>query len=288
MDLTDAAAYHGGAYEHRDAPEGGDYCGTLETAFLCTLAETPADDPDAYQFLEAPDAEAFNEEVLAYRDRLEAHGVETVVRESPHPNAVYSADAFLGFDGDLYLSRMASEVRKPEEPEYFAFAHERGYDPVVPFRAGEYFEVSNAIPSNSGLVLGVGQRGTAAAAERFASVVDAETTTVRISDDVQHLMGALRPLPDGRAAIRPDKIADEVLERLEQCYDGFLEFDETEEVVRKQAMNFTIATDETIFMPDDTPNAESKLADSYSVETTSVEAIRAGAGGLACLTGRVD
>jgi N-dimethylarginine dimethylaminohydrolase len=87
-------------------------------------------------------------------------------------------------------------------------------------------------------------------------------------------------------AIRPEKIDDHGT--LEQCYDGFLAFDETEEVVEKQAMNFTIAADETILMPNDTPNAETKLAEQYDVETTSVDEIRKGAGGLACLTGRVD
>lgn len=286
MDLSEAAAYHGSTYSHRNSPESGDYRGTLETAFLCTIAGEPDDDPDEYQFLESPDIEAFNEEVRAYRDCLENHGVETVVAESRYPNATYSADAYLGFDGDLYLSRMASDVRRREEPERFAFAHERGYDPIVPYRRGEYFEISNAIPSNTGLVLGVGQRGTEAAAEQLASVVDAETTIVRISDDVQHLMGALRPLPDGRAAIRPTHIDDP--EGLEQCYDGFLEFDETEEVVEKQAMNFTIAADETILMPNDTPNTETKLVEQYDVETTRVDEIRKGAGGLACLTGRVD
>jgi N-dimethylarginine dimethylaminohydrolase len=286
MDLTEAAAYHGSSYSHRDAPESGDYRGTLGTAFLCTISGKPGDDPDEYQFLESPDVEAFNEEVRTYGNRLEDHGTETVVAESRYPNATYSADAYLGFGGDLYLSRMASEVRKPEEPEAFAFAHERGYDPVVPFPSGEYFEISNAIPSETGLVLGVGQRGTRAAAERLASVVDRETTIVGLDDDVQHLMGALRPLPDGRAAIRPEKLDDHGT--LEQCYDGFLAFDETEEVVEKQAMNFTIAADETILMPNDTPNAETKLAEQYDVETTSVDEIRKGAGGLACLTGRVD
>jgi N-dimethylarginine dimethylaminohydrolase len=286
MDLSDAAAYHGETYAHRDTSKSGDYRGTLETAFLCTITGSLRANPDEYQFLKSPDVEAFNREIRAYRDLLEAHGVETVVRGSHYPNATYSADAYLGFDGDLYLSRMASEVRKPEEPESFAFAHERGYDPVVPFPSGEYFEISNAIPSNEGLVLGVGERGTEAAAKRLASVVDVETTIIEISDDVQHLMGALRPLPDGRAAIRPVKI--EAPEELEQCYDGFFEFDESEEVVEKQAMNFTIAADETILMPNDTPEAETKLAEAYNVETTSVEEIRKGAGGLACLTGRVS
>lgn len=286
MDLTEAAAYHGSSYSHREAPEGGDYRGRLGTAFLCTIAGEPEADPDEYQFLETPDVETFNDQIRAYGDLLEEHGTETVVGESRYPNATYSADAYLGFDGDLYLSRMASDVRRREEPERFAFAHERGYDPIVPFRRGEYFEISSAIPSNEGLVLGVGQRGTEAAARRLASVVDAETTIVRMSDDVQHLMGALRPLPDDRAAIRPAHLDDPG--KLEECYDGFLEFDETEEVTHKQAMNFTIAADGTILMPDDTPDAEAKLAEEYAVETTAVDEIRAGAGGLACLTGRVD
>lgn len=286
MDLSEAAAYHGSSYAHRETPADGDYRGTLGTAFLTTIAGEPGEDPDEYHFLETPDVEAFNEQIRAYRDLLEDHGTETVVAESRYPNATYSADAYLGFDGDLYLSRMASDVRRCEEPERFAFAHERGYDPIVPFRSGEYFEISNAIPSKTGLVLGVGERGTRTAANRLASVVDAETTIVEISDDVQHLMGALRPLPDGRAAIRPEKI--ENAGRLEQCYDGFLEFDETEEVTHEQAMNFTIAADETILMPNDTPNVERKLAEQYDVETTAVDEIRTGAGGLACLTGRVD
>jgi N-dimethylarginine dimethylaminohydrolase len=286
MDLSDAAAYHGSTYSHRESPESGDYRGTLETAFLCTISGDVGGNPDEYQFLALPDVEAFNEEIRAYRNRLEDHGVETVMRESRYPNATYSADSYLGFGGDLYLSRMASEIRKPEELEIFAFAHERGYDPIVPFPSGEYFEISNAIPSNEGLVLGVGQRGTEAAAKRLASVVDSETTIVGIGDDVQHLMGALRPLPDGRAAIRPAKL--EGRERLEQSYDGFLEFEESEEIVEKQAMNFTIAADETILMPNDTPEAETKLAETYNVETVSVNEIRKGAGGLACLTGRVD
>jgi N-dimethylarginine dimethylaminohydrolase len=286
MDVSEAAAYHGSSYSHRDSPKSGDYRGMLNTAFLCTLSDEPEGDPDGYQFLEPPDIESFNEEIHAYRDRLREHGVEPVVEESPFPNAAYSADAYLGFGGNLYLSRMASAVRKPEEPAQFAFAHEQGYDPIVPFQRGEYFEISNAIPATDGLVLGIGQRGTQRAAERLASMVDATVTIVRISDEVQHLMGVLRPLPDGRAAVRPTHI--EAPEKLESCYDGFVEFDETEEVVHKQAMNFTIATDETIFMPNDTPNAESKLGAQYNVETTSIDEIRAGAGGLACLTGRVD
>lgn len=286
MDLSDSAAYHGSSYTHRDPPKRGDYQGKLNTAFLCILSDEPDGDPDGYQFLETPDVEAFNEEIRAYRDLLVEHDVETVVEVSQYPNATYSADAYFGFGGNLYLSRMASDVRKFEEPERFAFAHEQGYDPLIPFQHGEYFEISNAIPSNNGLVLGIGRRGTKTAAKRLASVVDADVTIVRISDDVQHLMGVLRPLPDGRAAVRPTHIDD--VTKLESCYDDFVAFDETEEVVHKQAMNFTIATDETILMPNDTPNAESKLGEQYDVETTTVNEIRKGAGGLACLTGRVD
>jgi N-dimethylarginine dimethylaminohydrolase len=286
MDLSGTAAYHGSSYSHRSSSKGGDYRGELDKAFLCALSAAPDGDPDGYQFLDRPDVERFNAELRAYGDLLDEHGVDVAMETSAHPNAAYSADAYLGIGGDLYLSRMASAVRRAEEPERFAFAHERGYDPIVPFGGGEYFEISNAVPSREGLVLGVGQRGTETAARQFASVVDADTTIVRTSDHVQHLMGALRPLPDGRAAIRPAHIED--TGKLESCYDGFLVFEETEEVVRKQAMNVTIAADETILMPNDTPNTESKLAAQYDVETTSVEEIRKGAGGLACLTGRVD
>lgn len=286
MDLSESAAYHGSSYTHRDSPKSGDYSGVLDTAFLCTLSAEPGDDPDGYQFLETPDIESFNEEIRAYRTLLKEHNVETVVGTSLHPNATYCADVYFGFGGDLYLSRMASAVRKVEEPEQFEFAHEQGYDPVVLFPHGEYFEISNAIPANGELILGVGQRGTRTAAKRLASVVDVDVTIVRLSDGVQHLMGALRPLPDGRAAIRPAHI--EATEKLKPCYDGFVVFDETNEVVHKQAMNFTIAADETILMPTDTPNAESKLGEQYDVETTSVTEIRKGAGGLACLTGRIN
>ncbi|WP_227380945.1 hypothetical protein [Haladaptatus halobius] len=49
--------------------------------------------------------------------------------------------------------------------------------------------------------------------------------------------------------------------------------------------NFTIMADEVILMSKDTPNAESKLAEAYNVETTTVDEIWKEAGGLACLTG---
>ena len=91
---------------------------------------------------------------------------------------------------------------------------------------------------------------------------------------------------DGRTAVRPAQISNH--EPLEQCYNGFLEFDESEEVVKRQAMNFTITTDAAILMPNDTPNAESKLAETYNVEATTVDEIRNRTSGLACLTRRVD
>lgn len=93
-------------------------------------------------------------------------------------------------------------------------------------------------------------------------------------------------VPNGHTAIRPAQCGNH--DPLEQCYDGFLEFAGSEEVVKRQTLNVTITVDETILMPNDTPNAESNLAETYTVEATPVDEIRKGAGELACLTGRVD
>lgn len=62
---------------------------------------------------------------------------------------------------------------------------------------------------------------------------------------------------------------------LESCYD------------EKQAMNFTITADETILMPSDTSNAESKPAGQYDIETICVDAIQTDADEFAHLTRRV-
>ena len=53
-------------------------------------------------------------------------------------------------------------------------------------------------------------------------------------------------------------------------------------------MNLTNAMNEEVLMSNDTPDAESKLAEAYNVETTTVDEMWNGAGGPACLTGRIN
>ena len=53
-------------------------------------------------------------------------------------------------------------------------------------------------------------------------------------------------------------------------------------------MDFTIRTDETRLMSDNTLNVESKLTEAYTVETTILDKIWKEAGGLACLMGGID
>lgn len=53
-------------------------------------------------------------------------------------------------------------------------------------------------------------------------------------------------------------------------------------------MDYPILVDETILMSDNKLNAESKLAEAYTVETTTLDKVWKEAGGLTCLMGGVD
>lgn len=53
-------------------------------------------------------------------------------------------------------------------------------------------------------------------------------------------------------------------------------------------MDCPIMTDETMLMSDNTLNAESKLTEAYTVETTTLDKVWKESRGLACLMGGID
>lgn len=79
MDLSEETAYYGEIFSYCKVPEGGDYRGTLETNFLCIISESSGVDPDEHLFLESSNIKTSNEEVRAYRNRLENHSVGAVL-----------------------------------------------------------------------------------------------------------------------------------------------------------------------------------------------------------------
>lgn len=282
QDLTESSAYHGDGYQYRSSTKGGHYTGQIEVGFLRMVEQFPDGDPDNYQFLERPDTRRFNNQITEYHDRLAAHGVEVLYGgKTPHPNGSYCADVVLGIENQTLISRMASDVRGQEEPGVFHTLHDLGFDPVLPFLSR--YEVSNIIPSPEGYLIGVGERASSSAAERIAGLLNTDTQLLEVSSEMQHLMGAVRPLPDGRAAVRPEHVD---IDRVLNHFDGVIEFGETHEITHLEAMNITVA-DDTIFMPADTPQTQETFEESYDVETVEIDEIRKGAGGLACITGRI-
>lgn len=295
MDLNETAAYNGGSFEERSVRELPAYDGRLSVAVLAYFNPRGPGvidgHPDEYQFLREPKSDGIRQELNNYSELLNKHGTEVRIGDAPYPNMIYSADSLLGIgEGQVMIGRMASDIRRKGEHLRFRQALELGFDPLVPYPPKAVFEVSNIIPTPRGYIVGVGNRSDNRSAIKTREYIESEgkiVDTVETPGDVQHLMGMLRPLPDGRAAIRPEKFGGD-LQPVEHHYEGTVEFEESKEVTHKEGMNFVVADDGTIIMPDDTPMVEAKLRDSgYSVETTTIEHIRAGAGGLACVTGRI-
>ncbi|KYH24401.1 hypothetical protein HAPAU_33840 [Halalkalicoccus paucihalophilus] len=106
--------------------------------------------------------------------------------------------------------------------------------------------------------------------------------------DQQHWLAPTRcasSASDYRTAIHPAQSSNH--EPLEQCYDGFLEFDESEEGDERQAMNDAISSEEAMPIPNYTSNTGSKLTETNIVEATTVDESWKGCE-IACRTGRAD
>lgn len=280
----DLSAYHGDNFQHRQFCVPGMYTGRLNTAVLMlprNIGQLP-NDPDKYQFADKPDIQKLRSQLKQYKNTLQSHGTGVITSNTNYINGIHAADRVFGADAALLLSRMSSEVRKPEETEHYQFAIQNDWPAVIPYAT--VFEVSNIIHVDGHWFVGDGVRSTEFSIRTVKKCLPRKTHTVTIPENIQHLMGVLRPLPDGKAAVRSDLLDSDEIVAAET-----VAFEEHQEMQKRQGFNFVTAADGTILLPDDVHTIENRLNDEgYSTDTVRVDEIRKGTGGLACVTGRIN
>jgi len=284
MDITETAAYHGDGFQERKPRN-------LSFSFTSRLSKTVIFMPvcdfsgtaEEYQFVEVPDKYKLRKQLVNLAETLEEHGTKITLVNDNEPNCFYGADRCLGIEDNLLISKMASKVRKEEEINTMKYFR-RHNNITYPWKHNEFFEVSNLIPSLNGWFIGVGARMSTSTISRLKGLFNIQDF-ICISHDVQHLMGVMKPLPDGKVAVRSEHIdKGEIPNKIKPAYKDVFFVTETNEVVEKEAMNFVIAHDRTIILPDDVPNFQQTLEDNgYKTDTVDISEIRKGGGGISCV-----
>lgn len=256
--------------------------------------------PEKFQMLEAVDAETLFKELSDYRSFLEAQGIESLnpcVYSSwqDKPNIVFGRDLFSMTPHGAILGRPATVVRAGEETMIMnLFARQR--IPILASIVKGTFEGADMLwLDKHHVAIDHSNRTTMDAANRIQTILnDMGIACIHTSIDIpgnQHLLGVCNIINEKVACIRPEKIPNDLVRFMKELGYYFIEFDETEEVVYKQAMNLVTIAPGEVCMPDDCPESKDILVSSGKVEKVhefDITELRKMAGGLACLTGVVS
>ncbi len=298
MKLENSATYHGPQFKRRRETTKVFYQTPYELHKVVLFSLHPKlqtlldkADPDQLLHLEHLNLRNVQEEVLNYKKLLERKGVTVYLKVFEHflPNVLYASDTFFSFKGNVYLSRMATDIRKLEEPFVYAFFHSLNLNPMSIFGVGEIMEASDLLYTHDRVFIGKGHRTNAKAIQRLKDHFSVPCTVIELPDDIQHLMGAVRVLSEEMVAVRHEKLSNDALAVFSRTFSTVLKVGETNEVVEKQAFNIVPYESMRIIMPNDCPNTEN-LYEHHGIEvdTLDISEIRKGGGGLACITGRLE
>lgn len=302
--LEDLAAYSGGSFKHREDKEHGFFGCNSEYATLKrvilgipteTDIETANECPEVFQFLGTVDYEELRIELDSYASLLESLGVSVVWATydsplKPIPNFIFTRDLFAMEENGAIIGRPATLIRAEEEFHLASTIALQGI-PICKWVTKGTFEGSDFLWEAPGAkLLGIGCRTNR---EGYNSIppIDHFTYLANINPKGnQHLLGILNIIDRDLACIRPNKFYPNELHYLQQVlerYDyKFIEFEESEEIRYKQAMNLAVIAPKVVVMPEDCPETKKVLeGNGVEVYTTDIQTIRMMAGGLACLTG---
>lgn len=290
--------YHGSNFKRRPSPKKAFFKAphTLNRAVLFfqhPKLQTVYNkaNPDKLLHLETLHLQRMKEEILRYKKTLEQQGIDVYTKEFETflPNIFFASDTFFSFKGDVYVSTMASDIRRLEEPYVYTFFHNLGMNPVDIFNAGEYMESSDLLYTQEKFYIGNGYRTNNKAIKKVKNFFSKPVIPITLPEDIQHLMGVVRPLSSDTIAIRHEKLSKKAVSKLMQSFQRVVQVKETREVKEKQAFNFVPYSEMNIFMPDDCPATQQYYeTQGIEVETITIKEIRKGGGGLACLTGRLE
>lgn len=261
------------------------------------------DDPDAVQMLEAvrPDlvrrqhrdiAEAFRAAGVRVHSLLPQPGTVGVrgsgqLREVP-PNTMFMADLLFMTPEGAVLARPASRVRAGEERLAAVRLAALGVPILRSIHGAATFEGADAMWLDGSTVLAAEALRTNGAGLRqlggVLSEMGVRVIPVPLPAGGMHLMGALRLIAPGLAALWPARAPETLAGLLEKRGFRVLQIPDEAEG-RRMALNFVTLAPNRVLMPAGCPRTQ-HLLESAGVECRTVEVgeIVKAAGGIACMS----
>jgi N-dimethylarginine dimethylaminohydrolase len=252
----------------------------------------PEGDPNDSLMLAWPDRDRLQAQAAAIGAFYESQEivVHWVRSTSAPPNIIFQRDLFFMTPEGAVLARPGAAPRAAEVRWTAATLAQAGVPILGTPRGTALLEGADALWLRPDLVLvGIGQRTNAEGADFVASILrdlGVSVVPVTLPQGVQHLLGIVNFLDRNLAAVRADKITQELLGILRDASIETLVCSAGPEISEKLGMNFVTLAPRRIVMPQGAPAVHATLAAAGVVvhELEIGEYVKA-AGGLACLTG---
>jgi len=303
-----SAAYGGAGWRPRTRDHAGEIgtlwadCGVtdewraLRAVLLCRPGdELAVPDPDAAQYLDAPDVAAAGAEHDALVAAYEAAGVAVlsvppVAR--PTPNRMFCADLFAMTPEGAILARPASEVRAGEERAVAAALASAGVPILATLTGCATFEGADLIwIDRRTALLGRGLRTNAEGARQVSDQlarIGVEAVVVDMPWGTMHLMGMLRIVGPDLALAWPRRTPHAAVEALEARGFRVAFLPEIDGVQANRGLNVVTLAPGRVLMPAGNPEVAAWYADlGLAVTEVAMTELRKCAGAVGCLTGVV-
>ena len=250
-------------------------------------------DPDAVLMLETVDAVQAGVQHDGVASAFKLAGVKVHYVEpdkEPPPNQMFCADQVFMTPEGAIVGRLASSVRAGEERWTARRLAELGIPIVRTVSGSACFEGADAQWLDPDTVLlSRGLRTNAAGASQVAAALTdmgVETIQVDTVPGTMHLMGQLRFVSAGRAALWPGRVPADVEGLLEERGFEVLRMPDEQELEQGLALNFVTLGPDQILMPAGNPRSQAFLeAAGVRCQVTPMTEVAKAAGGIACLTG---
>jgi N-dimethylarginine dimethylaminohydrolase len=267
--------------------------GTLRQVVLAWPDQVlPTGDPNDSLMLAWPDQYRLQEQAAAIGAFYESQdiAVHWVRSATAPPNIIFQRDLFFMTPEGAILARPGAAPRASEVRWTAATLAQAGVPILGVPRGTALLEGADALWLRPDLVLvGIGQRTNAEGAAFLASILrdlSVSVIPVALPPGVQHLLGVVNVLDRDLAAVRADKITEQLLGILRDAAIEPLVCAAGPEVADKLGMNFVTLSPRRIVMPNGAPSVRAVLtAAGVRVHELEIGEYVKAAGGLACLTG---
>lgn len=250
------------------------------------------------QYLRRVDFQELRDELLRYVEKLIGLGVQVEIVDLPLTlgdgrvpfNAVFARDMLSVTPEGAICGRMASTVRAGEEVVAQRLLARARVPVCFSTNGRALFEGADLVWLNgANALLGVGERTNSAGAAQICTVLAMQGVSLRtvpLPRGVQHLLGILQIVSHDLALVRCARAPESLLECLSDFGYRVVAVPETQEVLERQALNFTVVQPNAILMHSGSPGTRLQFEKSginVISEITAPNLVSAG-GGIACAT----